>query len=235
MLRRLCLVGIFVLIKRGSLVQLIIGGASCAIFMLVQTQAAPYRDLGDEYLASCCSFTLLIFFLCCLIMKLGTLTEVSNVQEVLSREQARDFDVPSLSLSVTLFAGAVGALAASFCVLSVQLTLERARISRDARMSKARRLRGKESGAELEAPLIDDDAFHCFLSHGARPAIELGILPCAAMRTSHVRTSARAVWETGQDQMRIVKQRLLEMLPSLRVFSDVRRAGSCHDPGRHPA
>jgi len=194
MLRRLCLVGIFVLIKRGSLVQLIIGGASCAIFMLVQTQAAPYRDLGDEYLASCCSFTLLIFFLCCLIMKLGTLTEVSNVQEVLSREQARDFDVPSLSLSVTLFAGAVGALAASFCVLSVQLTLERARISRDARMSKARRLRGKESGAELEAPLIDDDAFHCFLSH---------------------------VWETGQDQMRIVKQRLLEMIPDLDVFLDV--------------
>ena len=29
------------------------------------------------------------------------------------------------------------------------------------------------------------------------------------------------VWSTGQDQMRIVKQRLLEMIPDLKVFLDV--------------
>ena len=29
------------------------------------------------------------------------------------------------------------------------------------------------------------------------------------------------VWSTGQDHMRIVKQRLLEMLPDIRVFLDV--------------
>ena len=29
------------------------------------------------------------------------------------------------------------------------------------------------------------------------------------------------VWSTGQDQMRVVKQRLLEMMPDLRIFLDV--------------
>lgn len=29
------------------------------------------------------------------------------------------------------------------------------------------------------------------------------------------------VWSTGQDQMRIVKQRLLEMIPELSIFLDV--------------
>ena len=47
---------------------------------------------------------------------------------------------------------------------------------------------------EVPAPVIDDGWFHIFLSH---------------------------VWATGQDQMRIIKQRLQEMIPELRVFLDV--------------
>jgi len=47
---------------------------------------------------------------------------------------------------------------------------------------------------EVPAPLIDEGWFHIFLSH---------------------------VWATGQDQMRIIKQRLQEMIPELRVFLDV--------------
>ena len=31
----------------------------------------------------------------------------------------------------------------------------------------------------------------------------------------------RSVWGTGQDQMRIIKQRMLEMLPDIKVFLDV--------------
>ena len=45
---------------------------------------------------------------------------------------------------------------------------------------------------EVPAPAVESDGYHLFLSH---------------------------VWGTGQDQMRIVKQRLLEMLPSLKVGS----------------
>ena len=35
------------------------------------------------------------------------------------------------------------------------------------------------------------------------------------------RRTAASVWGTGQDQMRIIKQRLLEMMPAVRVFLDV--------------
>ena len=58
----------------------------------------------------------------------------------------------------------------------------------------ARRLRALD-GTELSAlPLRPSSIYHLFLSH---------------------------VWGTGQDQMRIVKQRLLEMLPNLSIFLDV--------------
>lgn len=46
----------------------------------------------------------------------------------------------------------------------------------------------------VELPTVDKDAYHIFLSH---------------------------VWGTGQDQMRIIKQRLLEILPGVEVFLDV--------------
>jgi len=46
----------------------------------------------------------------------------------------------------------------------------------------------------VAAPNIAKDGYHLFLSH---------------------------VWGTGQDQMRIVKQRMLEMVPGLSIFLDV--------------
>jgi hypothetical protein len=69
MLRRLCLIGVFVLIKRGSFMQLIIGSAFCALFLLLQSQASPYVATSDDYLANLCSCALLFFFLCCLVFK----------------------------------------------------------------------------------------------------------------------------------------------------------------------
>jgi hypothetical protein len=67
-------------------------------------------------------------------------------------------------------------------------------MAREARAGKARRLRYVQTKAEVTAPHIADDHYHLFLSH---------------------------VWGTGQDQMRIVKQRLLEMIPDVQVFLDV--------------
>ena len=49
----------------------------------------------------------------------------------------------------------------------------------------------KESKRPVDAPTLEPRHFHLFLSH---------------------------VWGPGQDQMRIVKQRLLEMVPDARVF-----------------
>jgi hypothetical protein len=69
MLRRLCLIGIFVLIDRGSLAQLMIGTTYCAVHLLVQMRVAPYKDAVVDWLASVCSFSMLVFFLGCVVFK----------------------------------------------------------------------------------------------------------------------------------------------------------------------
>jgi uncharacterized integral membrane protein len=66
------------------------------------------------------------------------------------------------------------------------LTIGR-QLQRDARAARARRLRLRANNEEVRAPSIPSGHFHVFLSH---------------------------VWGTGQDQMRIIKQRLLEMIPA---------------------
>ena len=63
MLRRFVLVGLMVL-AQGSMVQLIMGTLLSAVFLLFQVQAAPYKDLSDDYLASASSFSLVILFIC---------------------------------------------------------------------------------------------------------------------------------------------------------------------------
>jgi hypothetical protein len=131
------------------------------------------------------------------------------VQEVLSKEQERDFRMPTFALSIGLFASVTSALVASGIILMIQLRFERGRIARETRSAKARRLRWLSNGEEvvIGPPHIPDNhpppcvptyemgrvsaVFHIFLSH---------------------------VWGTGQDQMRIVKQRLLEMMPDALVF-----------------
>ena len=74
MARRLTLVGVFVVIEQGSLAQLIAGTTTSAAYMLLQMQASPYADMSDDFLASGCSFALLVFFLCCLMFKVGACT-----------------------------------------------------------------------------------------------------------------------------------------------------------------
>ena len=78
MVRRLTLVGVFVVIEQGSIVQLMIGTAFSAGYMLIQMQVDPYLETSDDYLANGCSFSLLVYFLCCIMYKVGALTQVQS-------------------------------------------------------------------------------------------------------------------------------------------------------------
>ena len=78
MARRLTLVGIFVTITPGSIVQLIIGTVFSAVYLLIQMQVGPYMETSDDFLANGCSFSLVVYFLCCIMFKVGTLTEVHH-------------------------------------------------------------------------------------------------------------------------------------------------------------
>jgi hypothetical protein len=155
MLRRLILVGIFVMFERGSITQLVLATVFSAVYLLIQTACNPYLKPMEDHLANGCSFSLLVFFLCCIVFKLGTLTEQPNVQAVISHEQGRDFTVPSLTLSIILFACVLSTLAVSSIVLLVRLARERARAQRDAA--------SKLPTCKWE--MADGQRYVCFLSH----------------------------------------------------------------------
>ena len=64
MTRRFVLVGVLVLVLRGSIMQLIIGSVFALVHMFFQMQAAPYADSGDDFIANASSFGLAVVFLC---------------------------------------------------------------------------------------------------------------------------------------------------------------------------
>ena len=74
MLRRFVLVGVFVMIEQGSMIQISLGTAFSISYMMLQVQAGPYAKTSDNYLANGCSFALSIFFVVSIIFKMGTLT-----------------------------------------------------------------------------------------------------------------------------------------------------------------
>lgn len=150
------LVGIFVLIQRGSLTQILGGTLFCAVYLLLQMQAAPFEDDGDDYLANGSSFALLVFFLCCLVFKMGALTEVADVQRVLSFEQKHDYSIPTLTVSISVLASALGTLALSFGMLLVQLAIMRHKLKLEAAI---RRL------PQCSWRLASGMSYACFLSH----------------------------------------------------------------------
>ena len=193
MLRRFLLVGVMVL-AQGSMLQLVIGTLLSAMFLLFQVQASPYQQMSDDFLASASSFAMVAMFLCSYAFKDAALTGLDDIKQRMSEEQRELYVVNQGTLSFIMIASTLGAIAMSIVLFIVQFSIEGARMRREARASKARRLRYKANNREVHVLELDDRHFHTFLSH---------------------------VWGTGQDQMRIVKQRLLEMIPDLHVFLDV--------------
>ena len=46
MARRLVIIGAMVLVLRGSVAQLVIATVMCAVYLLLQTEASPFEDIG---------------------------------------------------------------------------------------------------------------------------------------------------------------------------------------------
>ena len=177
--RRFVLVGLMVLVQ-GNLMQLIVGTVLSIAFLLFQVQAQPYAEMSDDFLASSCSFALCILFLCCTVFKYLSLIETAAVQSGMSATQKAVFNVNSDLLALIIVVALVFAFIFSFFLFLGQYAVEGARQRREQRANKARKLRYKDTLEEVVAPPCEDGFFHTFLSH---------------------------VWGTGQDQMRIVKQR----------------------------
>ena len=219
MLRRFLLVGAYVVgpYHPGSMMQLALASVTCVLFLVLQTQSMPYAAHTDNYLAIGCSLSLVVLFIASIFYKVAALTELKELQDIMTFEQQEDFVLHTKPLTAVLILSIISALILSAVVIAIQAGQHALQLEQQRRTAKARRLRFRSApvsparlvrgfsavaiGAddEVPAPPIDPQGFHCFLSH---------------------------VWGTGQDQMRIVKQRLLEMVPDFSVFLEYARPGS---------
>ena len=206
--RRFFLVGLFIIFpfRQGSVMQVATANIFALIYLVLLLQAMPYRSSFHNYLALGCSLALTVLLQCTIFYKYQSLIELPNIAARMSHEQVDDYEVPGVLLSGLFIASVFGALAFSAVLLVIQVGKEHRQRLREARTAKARRLSWAADGTEVELgePVLHPvertmgqtpGSFHIFLSHA---------------------------WGTGQDQMRIVKQRLLEMLPDVRVFLGAR-------------
>ena len=225
MLRRLALVGLFVLLERGSITQLMAGSAYNLLHLLIQLHAAPYKQLHDNFLANICNLALSILFLALIMFKIGTMTSLGKVQKVLSLEQRSDLNINSLALTSMLIASLTAGLVVCSLLLVNDLLQEHERIRLEVQMSKARRLRFAGSDVDVVAPKLQAGEFSLLyasrVSNSGRKwrsasSDSLTHRLACAHSLSHV-------WGTGQDQMRVIKLRLLEMIPDVKVFLGKRR------------
>jgi len=194
MSRRFVLCGLFVLVSPGSITQIIAATFFCTTYLALQVQLAPYRDTQDNYMANVCSFSLVITFLCCTVLKMSALLEPSELVQRMSAEQRDDAKMDESVLASVLFVNVVAALVVSLLMMIAQIEWERRQKRAEMLAATAKRLRSVDDDELVRLPAIQPGNFHVFLSH---------------------------VWGTGQDQMRIVKLRLGEMLPDVRCFLDV--------------
>ena len=136
--RRFVLVGLFVVVKPGTIIQIFVGTMFSAAFLMVQLQARPYRRASDNYLALASSFCVLILFTVSILYKYDELTASVDVEAKMSLEQKEDY-LYSHSLShLILFTSVTGSLFSAAAILFVQLGQEALRKSRVRRLIVAR-------------------------------------------------------------------------------------------------
>ena len=57
MVKRFFLVGIMVIVKRGTVTQLVVATMFCLVYFLFTMQTNPYEDPGDDFLMNVCSLS----------------------------------------------------------------------------------------------------------------------------------------------------------------------------------
>ena len=130
--KKMLLVGFFALepFHPGTITQLVVALLVCLTFMMLQMQAAPFRNHEDDFLSMATSFSLVLVFFMSVILKVGSLQE--ELDAYLSEEQRRVFGVDAWWVAFLLIAGTVGALVLAALMLAHQMTALSLKARRDA-------------------------------------------------------------------------------------------------------
>jgi len=166
MMRKFLLIGLFVTLEPGTILQIAIGTIVSAAYIMMQLKAQPYKNFTDDVLAQAASWCLLMLFFCCVIYKYDSLTASDDLQRKMSLEQRENFIVPDLVLSMLLLHSVWSSLLVAGGLVLVQIVVD---VRNDATL---RRLKYVETGMWAECKrLSDPQAYHLFLSH-AWPAAQ---------------------------------------------------------------
>ena len=206
MMRRFLLVGVFVVIQPGSIQQLAYATFVTLLYLAVQLMAAPFKSLSDDFMAAMSSLALSMLFVLCLLYKFGVLTQLHDVQEVISLELHDDYVVPYVTFSGILWSVCMSTfvtLGLIFAKSAGDEALNRARTRRllykssneEVRPStdfvqSAKRLHEMIDGSQLyrknshgrvveaAAPFPTAGPFHLFLSHsGSHSDLNTAFIP----------------------------------------------------------
>lgn len=154
----------------------------------------PYVSPTDDFLAGMSSFSLVIIFLCCFTFKYIALVELPGIEAILSSSQRSTFSPDPIAVIRLFLLALFATLVASLGIFVLNLSRAVRRGQREARDRRARRLRHIHNQEAVLAPALPPPFnFHLFLSH---------------------------TWAQGEEAMRTVKLRLLELVPELKVFLD---------------
>jgi len=166
MLRKFLLIGLFVTVEPGTILQIALGTVVSAAYVMIQLKAQPYKGITDDALAQATSFCLLMFFFCCVIYKYDSLMASDDLQVKMSSEQRDNFIVPDWVLSTILLHSVWSSLLVAGGLVVLQIATD---VKNNA---KLRRLKYVETGLWVECkPLADPREYHLFLSH-AWPAAQ---------------------------------------------------------------
>ena len=119
--RRFLLVGLFVVgpAERGSVMQLATATMLCLMFLAIQTFAQPYTQLSDDLLAIMSSFSLLVFFLACLVLKYNMVTEVGELHKRMSIEMQTDYLIRPLMITYIMIGCVLSTLVMATIIFDV--------------------------------------------------------------------------------------------------------------------
>lgn len=197
MARRFLLVGLFRIIDPGTVTQLILATLLVTLHLVLQIQTQPFRSKSDAYLAMAVTISLFIELFCCNLYKFQELVEQVAAQDAQLQTETRIlrlFRFNSGFVTVLIMSSIVASMLFAMGLTILKAHEDRRKEIEEREAIAARHLHRVADDNDVVPPSIPGDHYNCFLSH---------------------------VWGTGQDQMRVVKTRLNEMIPGLRVFLDV--------------
>ncbi len=195
--RQFLLVGLFRIIMPGEITQLILATLLVILYLVLQVQALPYRNESDAYLAMAVTVSLFVELFCCNLYKWNTLVDLVTAQDAQLNTQTPMlflFRLDASFVTVTIMLSILTSLVFALALTALKAREDARRRREERDLASDRRLRRVADDSDVVPPRLPQAAeqhYHLFLSH---------------------------VWGTGQDQMRVVKSRLNEMIPGIQVF-----------------